>query len=121
MQRLQAEQGLEVLKPELGTRPRVYYQNLHLITQCFVGGTVVMERDGIEECAADAEVVLRKDGREAGRAVTDMFGEFKIERLPPDSGAYQLEIAGAAGRCATAFDLGADSRYLGVLKLAAAT
>ena len=121
MQRLQAEQGLEVLKPELGTRPRVYYQNLHLITQCFVGGTVVMERDGIEECAADAEVVLRKDGREAGRAVTDMFGEFKIERLPPDSGAYQLEIAGAAGRCDTAFDLGADSRYLGVLKLAAAT
>ena len=41
MQRIQAEEGLEVLKPELGTKPRVYYKNLHLMTQCFVGGTVV--------------------------------------------------------------------------------
>ncbi len=120
MQRLQAEQGLEVLKPELGTRPRVYYQNLHLMTQCFIGGTVVMIRSGVEECAAGAEVVLSKDGREVGRATTDTFGEFKIDRLAPDSGSYRLEAAGAAGRCALQFDLGAESRYLGVLKLAAA-
>ena len=120
MQRLQAEQGLEVLKPELGTRPRVYYQNLHLMTQCFVGGTVVMIRGGVEECAAGAEVVLSKDGREVGRASTDTFGEFKIDRLQANSGSYRLEAAGAAGRCTLQFDLGAESRYLGVLKLAAA-
>jgi Fe-S-cluster-containing dehydrogenase component len=120
MQRLQAEQGLEVLKPELGTRPRVYYQHLHLMTQCFVGGTVVMMRSGVEECAAGAEVVLSKDGREVGRATTDTFGEFKIDRLQANSGSYRLEAAGAAGRCALQFDLGGESRYLGVLKLAAA-
>ena len=120
MQRLQAEQGLEVLQPELGTRPRVYYKNLHLMTQCFVGGTVVMIQSGVEECAAGAEAVLSRDGREVGRATTDTFGEFKIDRLQPNSGAYRLEVAGAAGRCSLQFDLGGDSRYLGVLKLSAA-
>lgn len=120
MRRLQAERGLEVLKPELGTRPRVYYQNLHLMNKCFVGGTVVMIRSGVEECAAGAEVVLSKDGREVGRATTDTFGEFKIDRLQANSGSYRLEAAGAAGRCALQFDLGGESRYLGVLKLAAA-
>ncbi len=68
MQRIKADEGLEVLQPELGTRPRVYYKNLHLMTQCFVGGTVVMDRGGVEECAAGAGVVLSKDGREVGRA-----------------------------------------------------
>jgi Fe-S-cluster-containing dehydrogenase component len=29
MQRIQKDEGLEVLKPELGTKPRVYYKNLH--------------------------------------------------------------------------------------------
>jgi Fe-S-cluster-containing dehydrogenase component len=119
MQRIRAEEGLEVLQPELGTRPRVYYRNLHLMTQCFVGGTVVMERSGVEECAAGVGVVLSQDGREVGRASTDAFGEFKIDRLKPNSGSYRLEAAGAAGRCVLQFDLGADSRYLGVLKLAA--
>lgn len=121
MQRIRAAEGLEVLKPELGTRPRVYYRNLHLITHCFVGGTVVADVSGIEECAAGATVVLRQGGREVGRAVTDTFGEFKIDRLEPGSGRYQLEVAGAAGRAALEFELDDDSVYLGVLKLAVAS
>ncbi|MCC6171717.1 MAG: oxidoreductase [Gammaproteobacteria bacterium] len=119
MQRIKAEEGLEVRNPELGTHPRVYYKNLHLITHCFVGGTVVADIKGVEECAAGAEVLLKKDGREVGRALTDSFGEFKIDKLPPNSGDYRLEVRSAAGRFGGDFELGAESRYLGVIKLGA--
>ena len=127
MKRIQGEEGLEVLKPELGTKPRIYYKNLHMITKCFVGGTVVRHGPrpgsalsaGVEECAAGVEVVLEKDGREVGRATTDTFGEFVIDRLEPNSSGYHLKAAGSWGRCSTQFDLAEESRYLGVMTLAA--
>ena len=118
MARIQAEEGLEVLRPELGTRPRVYYKNLHTITKCFVGGTVVEHVDGVEECASGAAVVLTKDGREVGRSTTDTFGEFKIDRLEPGSGRYRVEVTGASGHAAVEFDLADESLYLGVMALA---
>jgi Fe-S-cluster-containing dehydrogenase component len=120
MQRMKADEGLEVLRPELGTKPRVYYRNLHLMTKCLVGGSVAADVGGVEECAAGAEVVLKRDGREVGRATTDAFGEFRIDRLEPDSGQYQLEVTGASGRFAMQFELGGESRYLGVMKLGTA-
>ncbi len=119
MARIAADEGLEVLQPELGTKPRVYYKNMHFFTKCFVGGTVVMTVDGVEECAADAEVILKKDGSEVGRATTDTFGEFRIDKLEPASGTYEISIAGDGGRAAQSFELGDDSLYLGVLTLAA--
>jgi Fe-S-cluster-containing dehydrogenase component len=121
MQRIASEQGLEVLQPELGTKPRVYYKNLHLMTKCFVGGSVVHHVGGVEECAAGAEVILTRAGREVGRTTTDTFGEFKIDRLEPGSGLYELEVRGASGRCTRTFELAADSPYLGVLTLAPAS
>ena len=120
MRRIEADEGLEVLKPGLGTRPRVYYRNLHLMTKCFVGGTVVTHEGGVEECAAGVEVVLRQDGREVGRTTTDIFGEFKIDRLEPMSRGYRLEVTAPSGRCSIQFDLGEESRYLGVMALAPA-
>jgi hypothetical protein len=119
MQRIRAEEGLEVLEPQLGTRPRVYYKNLHMITKCFVGGTVVQHVEGVEECAAGVLVVLEKDGREVGRATTDAFGEFTIDGLEPNSGGYHLKAAGREGRFQAQFDLARESRYLGVMTLAA--
>jgi len=118
MQRIQPEDGLDVLRPELGTKPRIYYKNLHMITKCFVGGTVVKKVEGVEECAAGAEVILNQDGREVGRATTDLFGEFTIDGFEPNSGSYQLEITGSSGNLSTEFNLGDESRYLGVLRLA---
>ena len=117
MARIQAEEDLQVLRPELGTRPRVYYKNLHLISTCFVGGTVVRQSGGFEECAAGVELVLTKDGREVGRATTDTFGEFKIDRLEPNSGSYHLQVNDPSGGFSTRFDLGGESRYLGVMPL----
>lgn len=119
MQRIAAEEGLEVLQPGLGTKPRVYYRNLHLMMQCFVGGTVVTHIDGIEECAAGVEVVLTQDGVEVGRTTTDTFGEFKIDRLEPGSAGYRLEASSPAGRLVAEFALGAESLYLGIMTLTA--
>lgn len=117
MQRLVAEEGLEVDRPELGTRPRVYYKNLHLMTHCFVGGTVVRYVAGVEECAAGATVILSRDGQEISRTTTDTFGEFKLDRLPPDSGRYVVDVIGEGGRASMSFGVGTDSLYLGVLML----
>lgn len=120
MQRIREREGLEVLQPELGTKPRVYYKNLHLMNCCFVGGSVAAQVGGVEECAEGAEVVLKQNGSEIARATTDTFGEFKIDKLEPNSGQYQLEVSGDAGSLSTQFDLGGESLYLGVLTLAAA-
>ena len=117
MQRIAAEEGLEVLQPELGTKPRVYYKNMHFFTTCFVGGSVTAQINGIEECVADAEVVVSKDGAEVGRATTDTFGEFKVDRLEPGSGSYELAISGQGGSLSQSFELGDESVYLGVLEL----
>lgn len=120
MQRIKSAEQLEVLQPELGTRPRVYYKNLHYFTHCFVGGTVVATGDGVEECAAGAEVILKKDGRGIARATTDTFGEFKIDKLEPESGEYEVDVKSRTlGSASMKFDLGAESLYLGVLTLAA--
>lgn len=119
MARIAAEEGLEVLQPELGTKPRVYYKNMHFFTKCFVGGTVVTHIDGVEECVAGADVSVSKDGTEVGRATTDTFGEFKVDKLDPGSGSYQLEVSAAGGSLSQSFDLGDESVYLGVLALSA--
>ncbi|MBT8443863.1 MAG: oxidoreductase, partial [Gammaproteobacteria bacterium] len=75
--------------------------------------------DGIEECAEGAEVVIKRDGSEVARATTDVFGEFKIDKLDPGSGQYELEVRSVSASVSTKFDLGDDSLYLGVLTLAA--
>jgi hypothetical protein len=48
---------------------------------------------------------------------TDAFGEFKIDRLEPDSGHYELHARSPLGHVSAGFDLGGESRYLGVLTL----
>ena len=73
-----------------------------------------------DHLAGDVEVVLKQGGREVGRAKTDTFGEFKIDRLEPGSGSYALEAAGPSGRFSLDFELGGESRYLGVMALASA-
>jgi Fe-S-cluster-containing dehydrogenase component len=118
MQRIVDAEELEVLQPELGTKPRVYYKNLHLMTACFVGGSVVANVDGVEECAEGAEVILKQNGSEVARATTDTFGEFKIDKLEKNSGPYELEVnSDSSGSHSMQFDLGDESLYLGTLAL----
>jgi len=111
---------LEVLRPELGTRPRVYYKNYYRFAKCFIGGSLVTNVSGVRECVAEAQVTLFKDGKALDKAVSDMFGDFKFDRLDPDSGAYRVEIAHPKfGNAVREVQL-KDTQYLGVIDLAGA-
>ena len=95
MARLAREQGLEVIRPELGTKPRIYYRNLWRYAKCFIGGTVSLEKKGVVDCVEGATARLFKDGAAVAQATTDNFGDFKFDKLEENSGAYTVEIAAA--------------------------
>ena len=92
MARKAKEDGLEVLKPELNAKPRVYYKNLWRYTTAFIAGTLSAEADGAIDCVEGAKVRLVKDGDIVAEIVSDNYGDFKFDRLAEDSGAYTIEI-----------------------------
>ena len=117
MRELAARDTLEVLHPEFNTKPRVYYKNLYRFTQCFIGGSVAAEHDGVIDCLEGARVTLAREGMQVAASETDNYGDFKFDRLGKDSGAYAIEISHPAhGRRVVAAQLGA-SQYLGVIYL----
>ena len=88
------------------------------MTKCFVAGAVVVNLEGLEECAEGAEVVLKQNGSEVGRATTDMFGDFKIDKIEKSSGPYTLEVSSElSGNASMEFDLGDESLYIGTITL----
>jgi Fe-S-cluster-containing dehydrogenase component len=97
MERLARDESLEVMKPEAGTKPRVYYRNLWRYSKSFIGGSVATEADGIVDCVEGAAVRLIKDGQTLARTTTDNYGDFKFDKLDEDSGRYTIEVM-ALGR-----------------------
>ena len=93
MKRIVAEEGLEVLHPEYGTAPRVYYRNLKRFRSLFIGGSIAGELAGVVECVDGAQVTLEQQGRVVATARTDAYGDFRLGGLDVDSGAYRLTIA----------------------------
>ena len=94
MDKMAREQGLEVLKPELGTKPRVYYRNLWRYATAFIGGSVSRQANGIVDCVEGAKVTLKQGGKVVAELTTDNYGDFKFDKLPEDSGAYTVEVGG---------------------------
>lgn len=92
MARIAREEALEVMRPELGTRPRVYYRNLWRYTTCFIGGSVAAEAGGVIDCVEGATVRLVKDGSTVVETRTDNYGDFKFDRLEENSGSYTVEV-----------------------------
>src|SRR5437879_8186503 len=93
LQALAARQALEVLRPELGTRPRVLYRNLQPTRCCFLGGNVCRtDADGHEENVAGAQVELSVAGEDVRPAETDCFGDVKIDGLGGGGSSYRLRI-----------------------------
>lgn len=92
MSELKSREGLEELQPESATKPRVHYKNLKRFTHEFVGGTIVKTVEGVTDCVAAARIKLESAGSVVGEAVTDAYGEFKIDGLEPDSGRYGVVI-----------------------------
>lgn len=119
MTAIKAREGLAELKPEAATKPRVHYKNLERFTHEFIGGTVIKTVDGVTDCVADAKIRLLSSGSVIGEAVTDAYGEFKIDGLPPESGLYGVVIE-IDGREHKRVDVKlGKSVYLGRIDLAA--
>ncbi len=117
MARLAEDDGLEVLKPELGTKPRVYYRNLWRYSTVFIGGSVSAEKDGAVDCVEGAAISLIKDGNKVAEVKSDNYGDFKFDRLAGDSGEYRIEIASGDGRAASIGATLGASVYVGEIRL----
>ena len=71
--------------------------SLKLSSTAFIAGSVSKEVDGIVDCVESAQVRLFQGGALVATATTDNYGDFKFDRLPPDSGAYVVSISTEGG------------------------
>ena len=117
MRTISEREKLEVLLPQRNTKPRVHYKNLHLMSRCFVGGTIVTRNGGREECVSGAAVALSKDGKVVGAAISDAFGEFKIDMIEPNSGEYDVNAKVDDRKSTTHKVQLGQSQYIGVIEL----
>jgi Fe-S-cluster-containing dehydrogenase component len=87
-----AAEGLQALKPELDTKPRVYYKNLYRWEKVFVAASVAYK--DTDECAEGAQVTVASAGRQVGEAFANNYGEFVVDGLEP-GGEYEVTISAA--------------------------
>ncbi len=117
MKQVVEQEGLEVLKPELGTNPRVYYKNINRFSKCFIGGTIAAEVNGVDECLEKAIVTLNLDGHKLAESWSDPYGDFKFDDIAPGSGTYKIEISHPDHPSTSVEAELGESVYLGVIKL----
>ena len=103
MAALVAAEGLEVLRPELGAKPRVYYKNLHLWTKALLAGSVVFGDTG--ECAEGAVATVTSGAQKVGEATADNYGDFYVDRLEPGADYTLTVVAGGYAPSSTAIKL----------------
>jgi len=104
------------MKPELNTKPRVYYRNLWRYSKCFIGGSVAEEKNGVVDCVEGASVQLVKDGASVALTTTDNYGDFKFDKLDENSGRYSVQIFSSGRTKTVEADLGV-SVNLGDIRL----
>jgi Fe-S-cluster-containing dehydrogenase component len=109
-------EGLKVLLPKLGARPRVYYRGLERWEACFIGGSVSVEVSGQVECVARAQVSLYQGQKKIAVTESDDFGDFRFGGLPAKSGGYRVEVHHSAGTAHRDCELH-ESVYLGEIVL----
>jgi Fe-S-cluster-containing dehydrogenase component len=116
MARMTREDGLEVMRPELASKPRVHYRNLCRYSKCFIGGTLSAETNGVVECVEGASVRLLRGGQPVAETTSDNYGDFKFDKLDENSGTYVVEITAGGRKKAVDARLGA-SVNLGEIRL----
>ena len=99
-------EGLEVYRPELGTKPHVFYKNLYRFTKNFAAGGVLVDGD----CYENAKVELKKDGDVLEMQNTNFFGDFKFDGL--DDGKYTITIEAAGKTKDLEFEIAGQSLNL---------
>jgi NAD-dependent dihydropyrimidine dehydrogenase PreA subunit len=113
-------EGLKSLRPNLGTKPRVWYSGLERWETCFIGGSVSAQIEDVVECVTDASVALYVGSQKVAETVSDGFGDFRFGGLVKGSGLYRVEIRHALGNAWRECELG-ESVYLGEVSLAQST
>lgn len=116
MGRLAKEEQLNTLEPKEGAKPRVYYKNTEVFDSCFVGGTVVTEKNGIEDCVKGATATVFRNGEEIGTTQTDAFGEFKLGRFPKGFGKVTVEVKTSQSSKSIDVDI-EESVYVGCISV----
>ncbi|MFA4965989.1 MAG: 4Fe-4S dicluster domain-containing protein [Thermoleophilia bacterium] len=110
-----ADEGLERYRDGLGTKPRVYYRNLHRWTKAFIAGAVVYGDS--DECAEGATMTVALGGRPVGEAASDNFGQVLVDKLEPGT-EYAVTVAATGYRPAVlTVTPGAASVNLGAVVL----
>lgn len=109
-------EDLRRLREDLGTRPRLWYRNLDRRDRCFVGGSVSQVRDGVIDCVEGAAVDLRRDGVTIQSTATDVFGDFRCDRLERGSGRYAVHVRHAGQEQVLAIDVAEASVYMGEIR-----
>lgn len=117
MRRLAAEEELEALRPDLGTAPRVWYKNMWRYTKEFIGGSLEAEADGVVDCVAGAAVALYRGEEKIAETRSDAYGDFRFDRLEPDSGEYRVSIESDGHAPKTVPVTLGRSTYLGDIRL----
>ncbi len=116
--RVEAE-ALEVLRPELGAKPRVYYKNLYLFDKAFIAGNVVF--GDTDECAEGARATVTAGGEPGGavlgETVANNYGDFCVDKLKPGQ-EYTLTVEAPGYAAITAVIKLEESVNLGTLTLA---
>jgi Fe-S-cluster-containing dehydrogenase component len=116
MQKKASAEGLRVLLPKLGAKPRVYYRGLERWDKCFIGGSVSADISGVVDCVAGAEVALYRDGKQMAATRSDSFGDFQFGGLTEGSGAYRVDIRHVLGQAQRDCTLD-ESLFLGEIRL----
>jgi Fe-S-cluster-containing dehydrogenase component len=114
MAQMVAAEGLEAFRGDLGTKPRVYYKNLHRWTKAFVAANVVGKDN--DENVEGATAVVGLAGQKVGEAKTNNYGDFVVDKLEAGKD-YTLTVS-AAGYKAVSVAVTLDkSKSLGSLFL----
>jgi len=93
MQEIAKKEDLRFYNKSEKTKPRVYYKNLYRYTECFICGSVAVTKDDITDCVENADVILLdQSGDKVAETKTDTYGDFKFDRLQPNSGTYRVTI-----------------------------
>ncbi len=98
MANMARDEGLQVLEPKRGARPRVWYRNLETALSHFIGGNVTGGVRNVE----GAEVTLHQHGKQIATTQTDAFGDFRFDGIEGGSGGYAVQARGGAGGMAEA-------------------
>ncbi len=117
MQRRVRDEALQVLHPEFGTKPRVYYKNLDRYFKSFVGGALEGPIEGAVECVGGARVSLFKGAEKLAETTSDTFGEFRFRGLDAQATDYRIEVSDPRFRAKSMEFTLTKSSFLGAIAL----